>query len=73
MFKDRPSWTEINRNSNGGLCTNFRATMSFEQHNSPVGVWLNRNSFLFNPSHDASPPCQLFGDASSMAVYACQL
>lgn len=33
MFKDRPTWTEINRNSNGGLCTNFRATMSFEQHN----------------------------------------
>jgi len=73
MFKDRPTWTEINRNSNGGLCTNFRATMSFEQHNSPVGVWLNRNSFIFNPSHSDSPPCQLYGDDSSMAVYACQL
>jgi hypothetical protein len=33
MFKDRPTWTEINKGGNGGLCTNFRATMSFEQHN----------------------------------------
>eukprot|EP00802_Teleaulax_amphioxeia_P009182 Tamp_09198.p1 GENE.Tamp_09198~~Tamp_09198.p1 ORF type:complete len:396 (+),score=94.50 Tamp_09198:1-1188(+) len=73
IFKDRPTWTEINHNSNGGLCTNFRATMSFEQHNSPVGVWLNRNSFIYDPSRDGNPPCQLFGDSSSMAVYACQL
>ena len=140
MFKDRPTWTEINRNSNGGLCTNFRATMSFEQHNrsrsvplpcsllpacllslslslssspsplsplpsplspssranlvasswmtlfriktdklkvwttrSPVGVWLNRNSFIYDPLRDGNPPCQLFGDASTIAVYACEL
>jgi len=73
MFKDRPTWTEINRNSNGGLCTNFRATMSFEQHNSPVGVWVNRNSFIYDPLRDGNPPCQLFGDSSSIAVYACQL
>ncbi len=33
MFKDRPTWTEINTGGNGGLCANFRATMSFEQHN----------------------------------------
>ena len=73
MFKDRPTWTEINHNSDGGLCTNFQATMSFEQHNSPVGVWLNRNSFIYNPSRDANPPCRLFGDATSTAVYACEL
>jgi len=33
MFKDRPTWEQINRNSKGGLCTNFRATLAFEQHN----------------------------------------
>ena len=73
MFQDRPTWSEINKGANGGLCTNFKATMSFEQHNSPVGVWLNRNSFIYNPSRDANPPCQLYGDDSSMAVYACEL
>jgi hypothetical protein len=40
MFKDRPTWEEINRNSKGGLCTNFRATLAFEQHNvrSPAPI-----------------------------------
>lgn len=72
MFKDRPTWEEINRNSKGGLCTNFRATLAFEQHNSPVAVWANANSFVFSPVNE-SPQCQMFGDSSVMGVYACQV
>merc|ERR1719199_1751043 len=72
MFKDRPTWEQINRNSKGGLCSNFRATLAFEQHNSPVGVWANANSFVFSPVNE-SPQCQMFGDSSVMGVYACQV
>jgi hypothetical protein len=36
LFKDRPTWEQINRNSKGGLCTNFRATLAFEQHQVPL-------------------------------------
>lgn len=32
MFKDRPTWEQVNRNGDGGLCTNYRATLAFEQH-----------------------------------------
>jgi hypothetical protein len=100
-------------NARGGLCTNFKATMSFQQHNvsksfnlrakscsfrsfllispaaclanradcllspplqSPVGVWLNRNSFTFNPLlPDAKAPCVLSDDGTTIGVYACQV
>ncbi|EKX44631.1 hypothetical protein GUITHDRAFT_152929 [Guillardia theta CCMP2712] len=72
MFKDRPTWEEINRNAKGGLCTNFRATLAFEQHESPVGVWANQNSFVFSPVN-GRPQCQMYGDNTVMAVYACQV
>ena len=53
MFKDRPTWEQINRNSKGGLCTNFRATLVFEQHNvshAPhnTSIKLARSSFNQN-------------------------
>mmetsp|Transcript_17392 Transcript_17392/g.42199 ORF Transcript_17392/g.42199 Transcript_17392/m.42199 type:complete len:389 (-) Transcript_17392:163-1329(-) len=73
MFKDRPTWNEINNNALGGRCGNFKATMSFEQHNSPVGVWLNQNTFFIDPDHTGDPKCMLYGDKSSVAVYACEL
>ena len=72
MFKDRPTWEQINRNSKGGLCTNFRATLAFEQHNSPVGVWANQNSFVFSPVNGQAQ-CQMYGDKTVMGVYACQV
>jgi len=72
MFKDRPTWEQVNRNGKGGLCSNFRATLAFEQHSSPVGVWVNKNSFVFNPTNSA-PQCTMFGDKTAMAVYACQV
>lgn len=72
LFKDRPTWEQINRNSKGGLCTNFRATLAFEQHQSPVGVWANQNSFVFSPTNGPAQ-CQMFGDKTVMAVYACQV
>lgn len=72
MFKDRPSWEQVNRNSDGGSCTNFRATLAFEQHNSPVGLWVNKNSFSFKPTESADR-CVMYGDNTAMGVYACQV
>lgn len=31
MFKDRPTWEQVNRDSPAGLCDNFKATLAFEQ------------------------------------------
>uniref|UniRef100_A0A6U4YR53 Uncharacterized protein n=1 Tax=Hemiselmis andersenii TaxID=464988 RepID=A0A6U4YR53_HEMAN len=72
MFKDRPTWEQINRNSDAGLCTNFRATLAFEQHRSPVAVWLNKNTFEFKPT-TAAAKCKMYGDSSVMGVYSCQV
>jgi len=44
LFKDRPTWEQINRNSKGGLCTNFRATLAFEQHQVPLSASLSPRS-----------------------------
>jgi len=73
MFKDRPTWDEINNNALGGRCGNFKATLSFEQHNSPVGAWLNQNTFFYDPDKTGDPKCMLYGDKTSVAVYACEL
>jgi len=72
MFKDRPTWEQVNRDGDGGLCSNFRATLAFQQIKSPVSVWANQNSFVFSPTNTA-PKCQLSADATTMAVYACQV
>jgi hypothetical protein len=72
MFKDRPTWEQVNRDSVGGLCSNFRATLAFQQIKSPVSVWVNQNSFVFSPTN-GSPKCDMFPDSSAMAVYACQV
>jgi hypothetical protein len=39
---------------------------------SPVGVWANQNSFVFSPVNGQAQ-CQMFGDSTVMAVYACQV
>jgi len=72
MFKDRPTWEQVNRDGEGGLCSNFRATLAFQQIKSPVSVWVNQNSFVFSPTN-AAPKCQLSPDDTTMAVYACQV
>jgi hypothetical protein len=39
---------------------------------SPVGVWANQNSFVFSPVNGQAQ-CQMYGDSTVMAVYACQV
>ncbi len=31
MFKDRPTWEQVDRDSSGGRCENFKATLAFQQ------------------------------------------
>mmetsp|Transcript_40004 Transcript_40004/g.107051 ORF Transcript_40004/g.107051 Transcript_40004/m.107051 type:complete len:367 (-) Transcript_40004:420-1520(-) len=45
MFKDRPTWEQVNRDGDGGLCTNFRATLAFQQ--VKVMHWLCRVNNTF--------------------------
>jgi len=33
---------------------------------------VNKNSFVFNPTN-SQPQCQMYGDKTAMAVYACQV
>ena len=35
-------------------------------------MWVNRNTFVFNPAGGDPPKCELYPDDTTMAVYACQ-
>lgn len=72
MFKDRPTWEQVNRDSKAGRCSNFRATLAFGQKREPVPVWVNEKSFTFSPTN-GEPKCQIYEGADTMAVYACQV
>mmetsp|Transcript_4358 Transcript_4358/g.10114 ORF Transcript_4358/g.10114 Transcript_4358/m.10114 type:complete len:380 (-) Transcript_4358:66-1205(-) len=72
MFKDRPTWEQVDRDSEAGRCNNFRATLAFEQKRSPVSVWVNKKSFVFSPTN-GTPKCQMYTGKSVMAVYSCQV
>ena len=41
MFKDRPTWEQVNRDSSAGRCSNFKATLAFSQ--KKVRVWCTSN------------------------------
>lgn len=72
MFKDRPTWEQVNRDSSAGRCSNFKATLAFSQKKSPVDVWVNEKSFTYAPTNSA-PKCEMFQGKTTMAVYACQV
>ena len=44
------------------------------QSQSPVSVWLNQNTFVYSPDDNKNTPvCNLYNDATTMAIYACQV
>mmetsp|Transcript_1666 Transcript_1666/g.2695 ORF Transcript_1666/g.2695 Transcript_1666/m.2695 type:complete len:415 (+) Transcript_1666:30-1274(+) len=72
MFRTKTQMTSrIDRDVDGGRCDNHEAVMSFSQ-GSPAKVWVNKNTFSFNPTA-AGSTCNLYNDENSVAVYACSI
>mmetsp|Transcript_47294 Transcript_47294/g.94807 ORF Transcript_47294/g.94807 Transcript_47294/m.94807 type:complete len:246 (-) Transcript_47294:100-837(-) len=72
MFHSQPMTPNIDRGHHGGRCSNFEAVTSFTQNLNAVEVWVNSKTFGFTPT-GTGQSCDLQGDESSMAVYACAL
>ncbi len=72
MFHSQPMTPNIDRGHHGGRCSNFEAVTSFTQNLNAVEVWVNSKTFEFTPT-GTGQSCDLQGDESSMAVYACAL
>jgi hypothetical protein len=70
MFRTQNMSPNIDRGSDGGLCSNFEAVASFTQDPVATKVWVNRKSFDFTPT-GGGRTCRLANGEGTIAVYAC--
>ena len=61
----------IDRDRDGGRCSNYQALLAFESNTFP-DVWVHARTFSWYPSDSLSPNCELLADPPGVIVYACE-
>ena len=67
----------VDRDNDGGYCTNFKAILSLEVERSQTSpdIWVNRNTFNNNNNWAVASGrgnCNLKSSGTDAAVYACR-
>jgi hypothetical protein len=75
-YMSRTRCGRVDTDRDGGRCSNFKATLSFETQKSQThpDVYVDSRTFSYNPVSRGNPNCRLdfYNNNEAVAVYACQ-